>query len=83
MYNNLLLQIYYVFSTKPSIIDTNAVAMGSIPADTILLNCSLVNVYTREIQENIQIAIKNDRIAYVGSNAIHTKGKKTTIRSFS
>ena len=71
--------MYHVFSTKPSIIQTNATATGSIPADTILLNCSLVNVYTREIQENIQIAIKNDRIAYVGPNAIHTKGKKTSV----
>ena len=68
-----------MFSSKPSIIQTNAAATGSIPADTILVNCSLVNVYTREIQENIQIAIKNDRIAYVGPNAIHTKGKKTTV----
>ena len=70
--------MYHVFSTT-SIIETNATATGSIPADTILVNCSLVNVYTREIQENIQISIKNDRIAYVGPNAIHTKGKKTTV----
>ena len=68
--------MYHVFSTTPSIIQTNAAATGSIPADIILVNCSLVNVYTREIQENIQIAIKNDRIAYVGPNAIHTKEKK-------
>ena len=71
--------MYHVFSTTPSIIQTNAAATGSIPADIILVNCSLVNVYTRELQENIQIAIKNDRIAYVGPNAIHTKGKKTTV----
>ena len=67
-----------MFSTT-SIIQTNSAATGYIPADTILVNCSLVNVYTKEIQENIQIAIKNDRIAYVGPNAIHTKGKKTTV----
>ena len=71
-----------MFSSKPSIIQTNATATGSIPADTILVNCSLVNVYTREIQENIQIAIKNDRIAYVGPNAIHTKGKKNNCHRF-
>ena len=71
--------MYHVFSTTSSIIETNATATGSIPADTILVNCSLVNVYTREIQENIQISIKNDRIAYVGPNAIHTKGKKTSV----
>ena len=71
--------MYHVFSITSSIMQTNAAATGSIPSDIILVNCSLVNVYTREIQENIQIAIKNDRIAYVGPNAIHTKGKKTTV----
>ena len=62
-----------------SIIQTNSTATGKIPADTILKNCSLINVYTREIQEKIQIAIKNDRIAYVGSNASHAKGTKTIV----
>ena len=73
--------MYHVFSTT-SIIQTNSAATGSIPADTILLNCSLVNVYTKEIQEKIQIAIKNDRIAYVGPNAVHTKGKKNNCLRF-
>ena len=62
-----------------SIIQTNSTATGKIPADMILKNCSLINVYTREIQEKIQIAIKNDRIAYVGSNASHAKGTKTIV----
>ena len=62
-----------------SIIQTSSTATGKIPADMILKNCSLINVYTREIQEKIQIAIKNDRIAYVGSNASHAKGTKTIV----
>ena len=62
-----------------SIIQTNSTATGKIPADMILKNCSLINVYTREIQEKIQIAIKNDRIAYVGSDASHAKGTKTIV----
>jgi len=57
----------------------NSVAMGDKPADLILKNCSLVNVYTNEIQEKIQIAIKKDRIAYVGPNASHAKGPTTKI----
>ena len=57
----------------------NSVAMGDKPADLILKNCSLVNVYTNEIQEKIQIAIKKDRIAYVGSNASHAKGPTTKV----
>ena len=57
----------------------NSVAMGDNFADLILINCSLVNVYTREIQEKIQISITNDRIAFVGMDASHTKGPKTKI----
>ena len=58
---------------------TNSVAMGDDFADLILTNCSLVNVYSKEIQEKIQIAITNDRIAFVGSDASHTIGPKTKI----
>ena len=53
--------------------------MGDNHAELILTNCSLVNVYTREIQEKIQIAISNNRIAFVGPDASHTKGPKTKI----
>jgi len=60
-----------------AISDLNAVAIGDKNADLILENCSLVNVYTREILPDTQIAIFKDRIAYVGRNASHTKGKKT------
>jgi len=38
-----------------------------------------VNVYSKEIQEKIQIAIINDRIAFVGTDASHTRGSKTKI----
>ena len=58
---------------------TNSVAMGDDFADLILTNCSLVNVYSKEIQEKIQIAIINDRIAFVGNDASHTRGPKTKI----
>ena len=39
----------------------------------------MVNVYSREIMPEIQIAISQGRIAYVGSDASYTKGKKTVI----
>jgi len=58
---------------------TNSVAMGDDFADLIITNCSLVNVYSKEIQEKIQIAIINDRIAFVGTDASHTRGPKTKI----
>ena len=57
----------------------NSVAIGDKAADLILENCSLVNVYSREILPETQIAISQDRIAYVGKDASHTKGKKTVI----
>ena len=53
--------------------------MGDDFADLILTNCSLVNVYSKEIQEKIQIAIINGRIAFVGTDASHTRGPKTKI----
>ena len=57
----------------------NAVAIGDKNADLVLENCSLVNVYTREILPEIQIAIYKDRIAYVGQDASHTKGRGTVV----
>jgi len=57
----------------------NAVAMGDNKADLILKNCSLVSVYSHEILPEIQIAIVQERIAYVGPDASHTLGPKTVV----
>ena len=62
-----------------AITNLNEVALGEKTADFVLKNCSLVNVYTNEIQQNMQVAVSGERIAFVGENASHTKGKKTTI----
>jgi len=53
--------------------------MGDKKADLILKNCNLLSVYTREIIPKVQIAIIHDRIAYVGPDAAHTLGPKTTV----
>ena len=66
-------------SLSNSITSLNSVAMGDKKADLILKNCNLLSVYTREIIPKIQIAITNDRIAYVGPDATHTFGPKTKI----
>lgn len=66
-------------SLANSISSLNSVAMGDKKADLVLKNCSLVSVYTKEIIPKIQIAIINDRIAYVGPDAGHAIGSKTTI----
>ena len=62
-----------------SIYVLNKVAMGDSKADIILQNCSLVSVYTNEILPQIQIAIVNERIAYVGPDASHSLGPKTVV----
>jgi len=66
-------------SLANSISSLNSVAMGDKKADLVLKNCSLLSVYTREIIPKIQISIIHDRIAYVGPDAGHTIGTKTTI----
>ena len=57
----------------------NSVAMGDKPADLVLKNCSLVNVYSREILSKIDISISKQRIAYVGEDSSHTVGPSTTV----
>jgi adenine deaminase len=52
------------------------VALGKEKADFVILNGNVVNVYSGEIQENADIALKGDRIALLG-NASHAIGSKT------
>lgn len=55
-----------------------AVAQGREAADTVIINGKLINVNTAEIQENIDIAIAEGRIALVG-DAHHCIGKGTKV----
>jgi adenine deaminase len=41
--------------------------MGKLKADLVIQNASLVNVNSAEIIEGQDVAIKKDRIAYVGN----------------
>jgi adenine deaminase len=54
-------------------------AMGRIPADLIIHNGRWVCVQTGEILPGTDVAIKNGRIAYVGEDASHTRGKATHV----
>ena len=54
------------------------VAMGVEKADTVILNARLVNVCTGEIQEGMDVAISEGRIALVG-DAAHCIGENTRI----
>ena len=53
--------------------------MGDKKADLVLKNCNLLSVYTKEVIPKTQIAITDDRIAYVGPDAAHTMGPKTKV----
>lgn len=66
-------------SLANSISSLNSVAMGDKKADLVLKNCNLLSVYTREIIPKTEIAITNDRIAYVGPDSGHTVGPKTAV----
>lgn len=55
------------------------VALGKRKADLIIKGGSLLNVYTGELLKGYSIAIKGERIAYVGENSDHTVGDGTKI----
>jgi len=54
------------------------VAMGREKADLVVRNGTLINVFTKELVEGVDVAIKGDRIALVGK-ADHTIGPGTTV----
>jgi len=53
-------------------------ALGKDKADLVIKDGNLVNVHTGEILWNVDVAVKKDRIAFVG-NADHTIGSKTRV----
>ncbi len=59
--------------------DLISVAAGRKPADLVIKNCNWVNVHTREVLANSDIAISNGRFAYCGPDAGHCIGADTQI----
>ena len=55
------------------------VARGLEPADTVILNGSVVNVYTGQIVENCPVSIKGKWIAAVGPDAASAAGASTLV----
>jgi adenine deaminase len=55
------------------------VAMGRAPADLVIRKGKWVSVQTGEIIPDTDIAVKDSYIAYVGEDARHAIGKKTTV----
>ncbi len=60
----------------PQLVD---VAMGRVPADTVIKGGKWVNVYSGEIIPDTDIAIAAGRIAYVGPDASHAIGNDTEV----
>jgi len=54
-------------------------AMGEIKTDLIITGGKLVNVYSGEILDGMEIAVIDGRICYVGPSAQHTRGDTTEI----
>ena len=54
-------------------------SMGEIKADLVITNSKLVNVYSGEILDGMEIAVIDRRICYVGPSAQHTRGDTTEI----
>jgi len=54
-------------------------ALGDEKADLVVVNGDLVNVYTSELLRGWSVAIKGERIAYVGNDASHTIGPQTRV----
>jgi adenine deaminase len=55
------------------------VALGNIPPDTVIMNGTLFNVFTRQFASKQSIWIKDGMIAYVGSDHDPPKESKTTL----
>jgi len=55
------------------------VALGKEKAELVIKNGSLLNVYTGEILDGFSVAIKGEKIAYVGRDADHTIGAETRV----
>ncbi|MCH2248191.1 MAG: adenine deaminase [Cognatishimia sp.] len=62
--------------SAPRLINT---AVGRTPADLVIKSGRWVNVHTREILDDHDIAIAEGRIAYVGPDAGHCIGEDTEI----
>ena len=54
-------------------------ALGRVKADLVIKNGVLVDVYTGEIIESINVAVKGDRIAHIGNKIEHTIGPETKV----
>ena len=55
------------------------VPLGRAYADKVIINAELINVYAGKIQSGVNVAIKGNRIAYVGTKTDNMIGEETEI----
>jgi adenine deaminase len=60
----------------PRLVD---VATGRAPAELVVRNCRLVNVYSGEIIAHTDVAVAAGRFAFVGADASHAIGEGTKV----
>ncbi len=54
-------------------------SMGEVKSDLVVTGGRLVNVYTGEVLDGMEMAVSGGRICYVGSSADHTRGEQTRV----
>lgn len=54
-------------------------ALGEVKADLIITGGKLINVYSGEVLDGMEIAVLDGRICYVGASAKHARGNATEI----
>ena len=54
-------------------------SMGEVKADGVVTGGRLVNVYTGEVLEGMEVAFSRGRICYVGPSAAHARGDETRV----
>lgn len=67
-----------LIQTKVSREELVSVALGTLAADLVIKNGQLIDVFSGEIR-SADVAIKGERIAFVGDAGHHTVGENTTV----
>ena len=54
-------------------------SLGEIKADLVVTGGRLINVYSGEVLEGMEMAVTSGRICYLGPSAEHTRGEETRV----
>jgi len=54
-------------------------SMGEVKSDLVVTGGRLINVYSGEVLDGMEMAVSSGRICYVGPSAEHTRGEETRI----